>query len=133
MMRKLILYHYCCLYFERKIHTKYKKKYHWFALIFPPTSMKKIGVTFPSHRKKLDSILRFWLQKWDFRFFTLFTHEETPKNNISLQSVENKHTLIVFVGTKIAANFYQVFFFFFLVKIEISLKCILLNFRFLSD
>ena len=25
-MRKLILYHYCCLYFERKIHTKYKKK-----------------------------------------------------------------------------------------------------------
>ena len=24
---KLILYHYCCLYFGRKIHTKYKKKH----------------------------------------------------------------------------------------------------------
>ena len=47
--------------------------------------------TFPSHLKKLRSILRFWLEKLNCGFFHSFHLRKTPQNNFSSQnfSVEN--------------------------------------------
>ena len=45
-----------------------------------------ILVTFPSHLKKLHSILRFWQKSWIVNFFTRFTVEKTPQNNFCFLS-----------------------------------------------
>ena len=65
---------------ERNFSKFYGKVLRWHIL-----------VTFPSHLKKLRSILRFWLEKLNCWFFTRFTHEKTPQNNFSRHSVENNY------------------------------------------
>ena len=55
-----------------------------------------ILVSFPSHLKKLRSILRFWLEKLNCGFFHSFHSRKTPQNNFSSQnfSVENNYLSI---------------------------------------
>ena len=44
------------------------------VLIFPSKFYAKIGYNFPFHLKKLLSIvLRFWLEKWNFVFYSLLS------------------------------------------------------------
>ena len=50
-------------------------------------------ISFPSHLKKLCSILRFWLKKLNCGFFTCFTREKTPQNNFPSQNFSVKITI----------------------------------------
>ena len=56
-------------------------------------------VTFPSHLKKLRSILRFDSKSWIVDFFTRFTCEKTPQNNFTHKnfSVENNYLFFVII------------------------------------
>ena len=61
---------------------------------FPNTKVPRcnILVSFPSHLKKLPSMLRFWLQKLNCG---IFAFEKPPQNNFSSHfSVENNYSLI---------------------------------------
>ena len=52
----------------------------------PWKSRRHILLTFSSHLKKLCSILRFWLEKLNCRYFHSFHSWKTPQNNFSCQN-----------------------------------------------
>ena len=94
---------------DRIIQKKKKKKSKTIDFSFFQILWKRkyyILVTFPSHLKKLRSILRFWLKELNCGFCHSFHSWKTPQNKFSCQnfSVENNYCLLF---TSFLIHFWQ--------------------------